>query len=134
MKVVLDTNVLVSGIFWGGTPLKILTLWKDKKLDALASDAILDEYLRTIHRVAQKANRPDLYRAWSLFLPSRLKLIAIRKSFCLCRDPKDDMFIDCAIAGKARYIVSGDRDLLALEKVMSVRIVDARRFVSEHGH
>ncbi len=48
MKVVLDTNVLASGIFWGGTPLKILTLWEKQKIVLLVSDSILDEYLRTI--------------------------------------------------------------------------------------
>jgi predicted nucleic acid-binding protein len=65
MKVVLDANILASGIFWGGQPLKILELWKGRK-------------------------------------------------------SKDDMFIDCAIAGKSRYIVSGDQDLLVLKQVMSV--------------
>lgn len=132
MKVVLDTNVLASGVFWGGTPLKILDLWKKKKIHVLASASILDEYLKTLHRLAQKADRPDLYRAWALVLPSQVDLISVKKSFRLCRDPKDDMFIDCAIAGKARYIVSGDRDLLVLKQVMSVRIVDARLFLEIH--
>lgn len=80
MKVVLDTNVLASGIFWGGAPLKILTLWKQEKIQVLASEAILDEYLKTIKRISQKIDRADLYRAWALTLPSRVKLVAIKKS------------------------------------------------------
>jgi uncharacterized protein len=131
MKVVLDTNILASGIFWGGAPLKILTLWKQEKIQVLASEAILDEYLKTIKRISQKLDRTDLHRAWALTLPSRVKLVAIKKSFRLCRDPKDDMFIDCAIAGKARIIVSGDKDLLTLEQIMNVRIVGAQRFLRE---
>ncbi len=129
MKVVLDTNVLVSGIFWGGAPLKILDLWKKRKLELLASAPILDEYLRTIQRLADKAARPDLYRAWALLLPSRLKLVSVKKSFRLCRDADDDMFIDCAITGKAHYIVTGDRDLLVLRQVMNVRIISPNQFL-----
>ncbi len=131
MKIVLDTNVLASGIFWGGTPLRILDLWSKQKIEVLASDAILDEYLRTIRQIALKANRPDLHRSWALVLPARVKLVSIKKSFQLCRDPNDDMFIDCAIAGKARIIVSGDRDLLVLKQVMNVRILDAKHFLAE---
>ena len=129
VKVVLDTNVLVSGIFWGGAPLKILNHWKKEKIELLTSDLILEEYLRTLQRLSEKMARPDLYKAWALILSSRLKLVSVKKSFRLCRDPNDDMFIDCAIAGKARYIISGDQDLLVLKQVMSVRIVDSKHFL-----
>jgi len=133
MKIVLDTNLLVSGIFWGGTPLKILDLWKKKKVELLASDATLNEYLSIILKVAKKMDRVDLFRSWSLVLPARLRLVSVRKSFRLCRDSNDDIFIDCAIAGRARYIVTGDQDLLVLKQVMGVRIVDARHFLMEHS-
>jgi putative PIN family toxin of toxin-antitoxin system len=48
MKIVLDTNVLASGIFWGGTPSKILELWYKEKIQVLASESILAEYLKLI--------------------------------------------------------------------------------------
>ncbi len=131
MKIVLDTNVLASGMFWGGTPLRILELWNKQKIQVPASDKILDEYLKTLQRLSLKMDRPDLYRIWSLVLPSRVNLVAVKKSFRLCRAPQDDMFIDCAIAGKARFIVSGDKDLLVLKRVMTVGIVDSRAFLQE---
>lgn len=133
MKIVLDANLLVSGIFWGGTPLKILDLWKKKKVELLASDATLNEYLSIILKVAEKMDRVDLFRSWSLVLPARLRLVSVRKSFRLCRDSNDDIFIDCAIDGRARYIVTGNQDLLVLKQVMGVRIVDARHFLMEHS-
>ena len=71
MKIVLDTNVLASGIFWGGMPQKILVLWAQEKLQVLASEFILDEYLRTIHKLSVKVERPDLYNSWSLMLQWR---------------------------------------------------------------
>ncbi len=129
MKIVLDTNLLVSGIFWGGTPLKILDLWKKKRIELVASQSTLDEYLRTIQKIAERTGRAELSRAWSLILPSRLRLVSVRKSFRLCRDPGDDIFIDCAIAGRAHYIVTGDQDLLVLKQVMSVRIVNDKHFL-----
>lgn len=131
MKIVLDTNVLVSGIFWAGTPGKILSLWAKDKFQVLATDVILDEYLRTLEAVAIRVDRMDLYQYWLRRLPSKVKLVSKRKLFHLCRDPKDDMFIDCAIGGKARYIVSGDKDLLDLKQVMSVRVIDAKQLLRE---
>ena len=131
MKVVLDTNVLASGIFWGGTPLKVLDLWKKESFEVVASDLVIDEYLRTIQYLSKKMDRADLYQDWSLILPSRVSLVSVKKSFQLCRDPKDDMFIDCAVADKARFIVSGDKDLLVLNKVMSVQIIEPKFFLGE---
>lgn len=129
MKVVLDTNLLVSGIFWGGTPLQVLERWRLGKIHVLATESILEEYLRVIENISVKVRRPDLFLAWSALLPMRLDLILVKKSFRLCRDPDDNKFIDCAVAGKAEYIVSGDDDLLSLKKVMQIDIVTARKFL-----
>ena len=52
MKVVLDTNILLSAILWGGVPGQILELWNSHKIEALATESILSEYISTIQRVA----------------------------------------------------------------------------------
>ena len=65
----------------------------------------------------------------ALLLPPRLKLVIVKKSFRLCRDASNDMFIDFAITGKAHYIVTGDRDLLVLKRVMNVQIINASQFL-----
>jgi len=87
--------------------------------------------LDTIHKVADGSSRMDLYSLWAFILPSKVRLVAVKKSFRLCRDPDDNKFLDCAIAGRARFIVSGDKDLLTLAKVMSVNIVTAKHFLNE---
>ena len=132
MKVILDTNVLASGIFWGGVPLKVIDLWHTQKIEVLASEDILNEYLSSIFRIAEKLDRPDLYNEWSLVIPSKVKWVTIIKSFHICRDSKDNKFIDCAISGKANYIVTGDNDLLILEKVMRGSIVNPRMFLRKY--
>jgi putative PIN family toxin of toxin-antitoxin system len=129
MKIVLDTNVLASGIFWGGMPQKIVEYWCQEELQVLASELILDEYLQTIQKLALKLKRPDLFSSWALILPTKITLVSVKKTFKLCRDPKDDMFIDCAVSGRAKYIVSGDQDLLVLEQAMGVEIVTPNHFL-----
>lgn len=132
MRIVLDTNVLVSAIFWGGTPLRIIDLWRKNKIEAVASEPVLDEYLRTIEYLSKKIYRPDLYRRWTSAM-SKMTLVKATKSFHLCRDPKDNMFIDCVVAGRARYLITGDEDLLVIEKVMSTRIVGPSKFLEAHS-
>jgi putative PIN family toxin of toxin-antitoxin system len=106
-----------------------LEKWQNAQFEVLASEAILDEYLRCIERVSQKYKRPELFRLWSMILPSKLKLVKVKKHFQLCRDPDDNKFIDCAIAGKARFLVSGDEDLLVLQKVMNLEILNPQQFL-----
>jgi putative PIN family toxin of toxin-antitoxin system len=130
MKIVLDTNVLASGIFWGGTPQKIIEHWGQGHIQVLASELVLDEYLRTIQKLSLKLKRPDLFSSWALILPTKISLVSVKKTFKLCRDPKDDMFIGCAVSGRAKYIVSGDRDLLVLEQAMGVKIVTPNHFLA----
>ncbi len=130
MKVVLDTNVLASGIFWGGVPFKIIKLWQEEKIELFVSSQILDEYLRTIQKLTQKLNRNDLYEDWISLISAKTTLISIKKSFHVCRDPHDNKFIDCAIASKAKYIITGDNDLLVLQKIMNVQIVKPISFLS----
>ncbi|MBF0362607.1 MAG: putative toxin-antitoxin system toxin component, PIN family [Oligoflexia bacterium] len=95
----------------------------------MATNSILEEYLDITHRIAKKINRLDLYKNWSLILPNKLHIINAEKHFQLCRDPKDDKFIDCAFAGQVRYIISGDNDLLILKKVNKITIIDAKSFL-----
>lgn len=52
MRVVLDTNVLISAIFWGGTPLKILNLWIENKIEVVISKEIFEEYIGIISRIS----------------------------------------------------------------------------------
>lgn len=51
MKVVLDANVFISGIFWSGTPHEVLCLWPEKKIDLLVTRKILNEYFRVLAKI-----------------------------------------------------------------------------------
>lgn len=66
VRIVLDTNVLISGIFWSGTPSKILDLWVNDKFQLLTTQPILEEYNNTLNRIS-KGKKDNLVNAWMLF-------------------------------------------------------------------
>lgn len=128
MRIVIDTNVLISGIFWGGVPFEILDLWARNKITLLTSQAILSEYARVLQEYGLKRNRTDLTEGWLHFIVQYSHIIHTHRKFHVCRDTEDNMFLDCAVEGSAQYIVSGDKDLLTLQNFMGVNIVTPMKF------
>ena len=128
MRIILDTNVLVSGIFWGGAPLKILDHWVSGNLDIVISPEILDEYVRVINELGGK--QPSLAAQWVDLLTTYPVIIKKRVSLSLSRDPDDDKFLECAVSGSADCIVSGDDDLLALKHIHTIPILKPAAFIS----
>ena len=131
MRVVVDTNILVSGLFWQGIPGRILELWYKKKFDLLISPEILNEYIR----VAEELNR----KFPAVQIKPLLNLITLNAHFVepgkrpipLCDDPNDEIFLAVAIAGRARYIVTGDKALLRVKKYPGGFVITGKQFISE---
>lgn len=84
MRVVLDTNVVVAGIFWSGPPRRVLDSWAAGRFTLCGSAAILDEYFEVIERLTAKCGRADLARRWQawLFAHSQLTNAASRYPGC----------------------------------------------------
>ncbi|MFP4624385.1 MAG: putative toxin-antitoxin system toxin component, PIN family [Gemmatimonadota bacterium] len=132
MKVVLDTNVLLSGIFFGGTPGRILEEWQNGRFEVLVSRAILDEYVVASEKVARRYSGDDALPILS-HLATRWRLVhAVPLREPVCRDPSDDKFLACARAAAADVIVSGDSDLLALGRWEGIAILSPRQFADAH--
>ncbi len=108
MRVMLDANVLVSGIFWAGTPSRVLDLWARDRLSVLASSDILKEYSAVLDRLGRKSGAEHLSAAWTRFVFQHACLIDVRTDVQACRDPADDKYLACAVDGAAEYLVSGD--------------------------
>ena len=132
MRVVLDTNVLVSGVFFGGLPGRILEAWKDEDLTLVVSPAILEEYFHVGRVLSSRYQGVDLDPILAL-LAMHADIIDVPEiSQEICEDPDDDKFLTCAVAGSAFIVVSGDKHLRAVSGWQGVDVMTPRAFVERY--
>ena len=98
MRIVLDTNVFVSGVFFGGPPGRILEAWRDGRVELMISHEIIDEYVRVGKRLSEQFPGVELAPALDLIGASATLVVAQPLSESVCRDPDDDKFLACAVA------------------------------------
>ena len=132
MRVVIDTNVFVSS-FFGGTPRKIIDLWKNGDITLCLSRDILDEYVKVLQRIGLQ-DESELEELLSLFARGFNTLFTIKtpKIRVVKDDPDDDKFIECAVALKARVIVTGDKSIKALGEYMEIKILTPQEFLKDY--
>ena len=133
MRVVLDTNVLVSGIFFGGVPGRVLDACVHGTIELVLSPAILDEYRRVgLELAATYPERGDALAPILTVLALHATVVdAAPLAEPVSADPADDMFLAAALAGNARLIVSGDRHLLDVAGWRGLAVLTPRAF-SDH--
>jgi putative PIN family toxin of toxin-antitoxin system len=129
MRVVIDTNVLVSGVFFGGLPARVLEAWRDGKYDLVASPGILDEYRRVGEELARRFPSVSLDPFLGLVVACSKIVDAPDLAEPVCSDPDDDKFFACAVAGRCGLIISGDRHLLDASGSHGVEVVTPRQFL-----
>ena len=133
MRAVLDTNVVMSAIFFGGTPMKIVRAAFSRKVQLVASRTVMSEYREVAERLHEQFPSVNYRRPLSI-LESKLTMVrpaALGQT--VCRDPDDDAIISCALGGKAKVICSGDGDLLALNGFRGLEIMDPSDFCQQMG-
>ena len=114
MKVVLDTNVVISGIFFSGPPSRILKAWKDSKIQITLSEEILEEYQRVAEELSSGFPGIDIEKIIELFTIYGEMFDTKNISVSVSEDPDDNKFIECAIASNSKIIISGDKHLLRI--------------------
>lgn len=129
MKIVIDTNVFISVVFFGGLPLQVLQSVISKQNDAYISPEIWDEYNDVIERMTKKYPSrlkqqliDEVFKLFKVIIPS--------SEISICRDSDDDKFISCALDAECMYIVSGDDDLLSLRNVDDIGICTPSEFLN----
>src|SRR5438477_8273224 len=107
MIVVLDTNIVASATFWRGKPAHCLEAWALGRYELAISHPILTEYEEVINRLSLRYPHkqatdwlPAIKQVGHLFLPAPLPAVT--------SDPDDEMFVECAAAAGADYLVTGD--------------------------
>lgn len=132
MKIVVDTNVIFSAIFFLGLPSKILDNILDGYYEIVLSEEIVAEYKQVINRYSKKKNSPNL--------PEIMDLIEILVSGSLfidannivtppCADPDDVKFLQAAIVTDAQYLISGDVHLLDVGVYPGGEVLTPRDFL-----
>ena len=132
MRIILDTNVFISGIFFTGPPFQILKAWRDGRVQLLVSPSILDEYQRIGAELALQFRDVDIRPFLDLLTIQAEIVFAPALPSIIHDDPSDDKFLEAAIAGKAPYIISGDKHLLKLSVFQGIHILKPRDFVQRY--
>ena len=132
MKVILDTNVFLSGIFFSGPPYTILDAWRKGRLELIVSAEILHEYRRVGDELGLSFPQVDAGPAFELLAVNAHVVAVPPLSRQVCTDPDDDKFLACAIASGTKLIASGDKALLRTSGYQGVEVVTPRAFVERH--
>ena len=132
MKVVLDTNVFVSGVFFSGPPYQILKAWRDGKVQQVISLEILDEYRRVGEILAEDHPTINFTPIIEFMIQNADVYSAPPLPEAVCVDPDDDKFIACALASGSTIIVSGDKHLLKVSGYQKVEVLKPRDFVNKY--
>lgn len=131
IKVVFDTNILISSIFWSGIPRRIVDMAVAGRIQSLSCS----EILREVESVLIK-KFPDIpYRRVRDILRDVLSyshlVITEKLTIPELRDLKDIAVMACAVSAGADYLVTGDKDLLSLKEFRGIKIYDAKSFLDE---
>ena len=134
MRLVIDTNVWVSGLLWRGMPWKLLRLTEANEVELCMAPSMLIElaevlaYERLLPRLEQLGLTPAELVGYAMTLASIFEVP--EGDPIVTADPDDDVFLRCAVVAGAAYVVSGDHHLLDLGTYAGVPILTIRDFLA----
>lgn len=130
IKVVIDTNVVISGLGWGGKPKEILDLIRESKIILCVSEGIIAEYWDVLSRGIIPKEEEARMLFISIIEERKIILVKPKEHFdSVKEDPDDNIFLDCGMAGNVEYIITGDAHLLKLKKFRGIKILSPSRFL-----
>ena len=132
MKIILDTNVIVSGIFFSGPPYEILNAWRNGKFKIVVSQETLLEYQRITEKLNQKFPMINIQPIIDLLTVKADLVIGPELPIQISKDPGDDKFISCALASNSKIIITGDKHLLNVNGYEGLEIIRPREFVEKY--
>ena len=129
MRVVLDTNVFLSGIHWAGASSKVLSAWFLNKF-TLVSSMEINRELFTQFRDFKIMMETEEIHYWESLVPEKSELVAPNRKIDIVKDdPDDNKFIEAALEGKADYIVTQDKHLLKIKEFRKIKIITPEEFI-----
>jgi uncharacterized protein len=130
IRVVLDTNVLISGLLFKGKLARIVGLWQKGKIVPIISKETFEELRTVLEYPKFSLSHVEIKSLIEHEILPYFEVVNVSKHVKgACRDPGDDKFISCAISANADGIVTGDKDLSDMKKYRAVRIIHASDFI-----
>jgi len=136
IRVVVDTNILVSAFFWEGPPSKLLQAAKDEQVQLISSEILVAELQEVLSRSKFARNYQATGKTAAGLIANFRALVEIVEPDAIERtsvDPDDDVVLACAVSGKADFIISGDGDLLRLKAYKDIPIWEVGHFMDNLG-
>lgn len=128
---VIDTGVLVAGIYWRHEPHLCVRAWLQGLIVPVLSDSIYSEYDRVLHELkADQGFQTDPDPWLAALRTSALWVTPVSLDERVCRDASDDKFIGAALAAGAKTVIARDRDLTSLERPYGIAILTPRQFLA----
>ncbi len=130
MRIVIDTNVLIFAIFWGGKPKQLLNKVRRGEVTFLTSEDLLNEFKEVLMR-KDKPFKLSSEEAERVVTEMRgiAQIIHPNSQVIVCKDERDNKVLECAIDGRAEYVISGDLHLLGLKSFKGVKIISVTDFL-----
>ena len=129
MNVILDTNVVVSGIFFKGPPFEILAAWKKNRFTLVTTHEILDEYKIVVETLSEQFAGVDVTEILEIITLNSHVSFSVALPNKVGVDPDDDKFIAAALASKTKLIVSGDKHLLNVNGYAGIDVIKPGDFL-----
>ncbi|MBU0963355.1 MAG: putative toxin-antitoxin system toxin component, PIN family [Nanoarchaeota archaeon] len=132
MKITVDTNVLISSTFWNGNSNKIIKLAENNKIELILSEEIIEEFIKVLNykEIQEKIKDKNLEMKRSVEkIVSISKIVIPKLKINISEDSDDNKILECAVEGKADYIISQDNHLLKLKEYNKIKILTPKEFL-----
>jgi putative PIN family toxin of toxin-antitoxin system len=134
VKVVFDTNVLVSALLFKGELSQLVDLWKSSRIIPLFSKETFEEFRAVLAYPKFRLSPAEIRAIIEIDVLPFFEIVEGTDAVSgICKDPDDDKFIACAVSGDAEFLVTGDRQLCDVRKHKAVKIVKAADFMRALG-
>lgn len=130
LKVVLDTNIIVSALLFHGELSGLVRLWKNGTFIPVVSKDTFDEFRAVLHYPKFSLTAPEIDALLKEEILPYIKVVDLTATITgICSDPHDDKFLSCAVSASADYIVTGDRQFRSLKEFQAIKIVTPAEFM-----
>lgn len=123
-RVVIDTNVFISGLLGSRTSRQFIQLVREKKIGIVISPELLNELIQVASQPKFKeVISPPAVKTLSELIKSRALFVSPTRRIKICRHPADNRILECAVSGNVEFIITNDKDLLSLNPYKDITII-----------